>query len=68
MGLKAQYMRAYGASYGIRSKNSAHLSKIVRTFCKQHNMLYGESDVFNFIHDMPSEFNCEEVQQMSMLG
>ncbi len=53
-GLKKQYMRDFGSSYGIRSKNSAELSKIIKTFCKKNNMLYGEKQIFSFISEFPN--------------
>ncbi len=60
-GVKAQYMKAYGASYGIRSKNSAKLSRMISKFCKAEGIMCGTSEVFNFV----SEFK-EESDQMSL--
>lgn len=47
--LKREYMRKYGYSYGLRSPNNAKLSKLIKSFCKENNMLYGEKEVFNYV-------------------
>lgn len=52
-GLKREYMRKYGSSYGLRSPNNSKLSQIVRSFCKKNDMFYGEKEVFSYIWDFP---------------
>ncbi len=59
--LKRAYMKKYGASYGLKSPNSTKLSRIIRDFCKEENMLYGEKEVFNFVWEFP-----EQNEQLSL--
>ncbi len=51
--LKKEYLRKFGASYGIKSPHNARLSKIIRDFCQEHQILYGEKQIFNYIWDFP---------------
>ncbi len=51
--LKREYMGKYGSSYGIGSSKNSNLSNIVRNFCKENSMLYGEKEIFNYIWDFP---------------
>lgn len=53
--LKREYMKKYGSSYGLKSPNNAKLSKIIRNFCKENNMLYGEKEVFSYVWDFPDQ-------------
>ncbi|RCX14355.1 DNA repair photolyase [Anaerobacterium chartisolvens] len=46
--LKKEYMKKYGSSYGIKSPNSQKLSRIIKKFCKDNNIIYGEKEVFKF--------------------
>ncbi len=52
-GLKRQYMQNYGSSYGISPPNSAKLSRMVRSFCKKHGILYGEKECFKYVSEFP---------------
>ncbi len=54
-GLKSEYMKKYRSSYGLGSPNSAKLSRYIKDFCKDHNMLYGEKEVFSYIWDFPKD-------------
>ncbi len=54
-GLKSEYMKKYRSSYGLRSPNSAKLSRYIKNFCTKHNMLYGEKEVFSYIWDFPKD-------------
>lgn len=51
-GLKRQYMRSFGSSYGIKSPNSKVLGKQVMDFCKAHGMLCGTQAVFEYVTQM----------------
>lgn len=51
--LKKQYMKEFGYSYGIKSPNNQKLTRIIKKFCKENNMIYGEKDVFNFCTEFP---------------
>ncbi len=53
--LKREYMKKYGSSYGLGSPNSTKLTKIVRNFCKENSMLYGQKEVFSYVWDFPEE-------------
>lgn len=53
LGLKKEYMKKYGTSYGIKSPNNYELSKIVKTFCKENSIIYGTKDVFEFCCEYP---------------
>ncbi len=59
--LKREYMKKFGTSYGIKSPNSRKLSALIRKFCKENDMLYGEKEVFGYIW----EFD-EGYRQMSL--
>ena len=54
--LKREYMKKYGSSYGIKSGNRAKLSMLIKSFCTENNMLYGQKEVFPYI------WNFEETQ------
>ncbi len=60
-GLKQKYMRSFGASYEIGSPNSRKLQKLAKSFCKEHNILYGEKEVFSYLWDFP-----EKEEQLSL--
>lgn len=61
--LKKQYMRKYGSSYGIKSPNSLSLTKHIRSFCADNNILHGEKAIFDYCSHFP-----EENQQRSLFG
>lgn len=62
-GLKKQYMRRYGSSYGIKSPYSSALTAIIRNFCAENNVLYGIKPVFEYCARFP-----EENRQLSLLS
>ena len=51
-GMKRQYMRSFGSSYGIKSPNSRALGKLVADFCKANDMLCGTQAVFEYATQM----------------
>ncbi len=55
-GLKREYMRKYGSSYGLRSPNSRKLECIIKNFCKENNMLYGEKAVFAYVWEFSDNY------------
>lgn len=57
-GLKEEYIKTYGDSYGIGSKNSALIDRKVRDFCRKRNVLFGPECVFEYL----SEFEEKEKQ------
>ncbi len=52
-GLKKEYMRNFGAAYGIRSKNSAVLSRMIKKFCAENDIIYGVDAVFKYVSKFP---------------
>ncbi len=60
-GLKREYMKNFGSSYGIKSPQHAKLTKMIRRFCKENDILYGEDEVFRYVWHFPSP-----VQQLSL--
>ena len=54
-GLKETYMKRYRHDYGIGSPNSKILNKIVKDFCKQNKMLYGEKEIFSYLSEFPTK-------------
>ncbi|MEG0641163.1 MAG: radical SAM protein [Clostridium sp.] len=56
-GLKKEYMKKYGSAYGLKSPHNAKLSKLIKSFCKENNILYGEKDVFQYIWDFSPKEN-----------
>lgn len=56
--LKINYMKTYRSAYGIKSQKNAKLTNIIKKFCKDNNMLYGEKAVFNYVW----EFTPQEEQ------
>lgn len=53
--LKKEYMRKYGSSYGIKSPNSRNLTRIIKKFCNDNNIIYGEKEVFRFCTLFPDD-------------
>ncbi len=51
--LKREYMKKFGSSYGIKSPNNQKLTRIIKNFCKENNMLYGEKEIFSYIQHYP---------------
>ncbi len=51
-GLKAKYMRTFGASYGIGNKECARLNAFVKKFCAQNGMMCKEGEIFNYIRTL----------------
>lgn len=51
-GIKQQYMHSFGSSYGIKSPNGKLLGKLVKDFCKAHDIFYGTGAVFDYATQM----------------
>ena len=51
-GMKRQYMRTFGSSYGIRSPNGKALGKLVKDFCKERRILCGTQAVFDYLNTL----------------
>ncbi|MGL4453221.1 MAG: radical SAM protein [Sarcina sp.] len=61
-GMKEKYIREYGDSYGVISKNNEKLKKIIKETCMKHNIIYGVEDNFKYM----STF--EEKEEGTQLG
>lgn len=59
--MKRQYMHFFGSSYGIKSPNEKLLSKIVKNFCKENNIINGTEAVFNYLNTLE-----EKTDQLSL--
>lgn len=55
--LKREYMQKYGYSYGIKSPNNLQLTRFIKAFCKNNNMMYGEKEIFEYCLSFPTEDN-----------
>lgn len=59
-GLKEKYIREYGNSYEVLSKNHEKLMKIIKDTCQQNNIIFEVKEVFNYMKVFEEENN--EVQ------
>lgn len=59
-GLKEKYIREYGNSYEVLSKNHEKLMKIIKDTCQQNNIIFEMKEVFNYMKVFEEENN--EVQ------
>ncbi|AJH00502.1 SPL family radical SAM protein [Clostridium beijerinckii] len=59
-GLKEKYIREYGNSYEVLSKNHEKLMKIIKDTCQQNNIIFEVKEVFNYMKAFEEENN--EVQ------
>lgn len=56
--LKEKYIRTYGNSYQITSKNSSKLMKIVTDVCRKNGIMHNINEVFAYLH----KFEIKEEQ------
>ena len=54
-GLKREYMKKFGSAYGIKSPYNTQLTKLVKGFCKENSMLYGEKEIFEYCLKFPEQ-------------
>ncbi len=59
-GLKERYIKEYGNSYEVLSKNNKKLMKIIKETCKQNNIICNMKEVFNYMRTFEEKNN--EVQ------
>ncbi|MDY4560194.1 MAG: radical SAM protein [Peptostreptococcus porci] len=55
--LKERYIREYGNSYVANSKNNKTLTALFHEFCEQHNIVYDNEAIFNYLK-LFEEKNC----------
>ncbi len=53
VGLKREYMRKYGSAYGLKSPESRALSHMIKSFCKENNILL-DKEAFGFVWEFPN--------------
>lgn len=51
--LKRTYIRTYGSSYALHSPHDKPLSALIRSFCREHGMLYGPKKIFDYCAHFP---------------
>ena len=54
-GLKREYMRAFGSSYGIKSPRSQKLDRLVKDICSNNGIINDTKEVFDFIASFEPE-------------
>ncbi|AQR94500.1 SPL family radical SAM protein [Clostridium saccharoperbutylacetonicum] len=59
-GLKEKYIREYGNSYEVISRNHKKIMKIIRETCDKHNIIYDVREVFDYMRVFEEKNN--EVQ------
>lgn len=62
-GLRMKYHQKYGYAYGINSDNNKELMQLLRSICKQHNILCNPEEVFSYLHKFPE---TKKYNQMSL--
>ena len=55
-GLKEKYIRTYGGAYEVPSPDSARLTDLFRTFCREHGMMYRPEECFSYMAALPEKF------------
>lgn len=53
--LKEKYIRTYGNSYQITSKNSGRLMEIITDVCRKNGIMYNVNEVFTYLHRFESK-------------
>lgn len=59
-GLKEKYIREYGNSYEVISRNHKEIMKIIKETCDKHNIIYDVREVFDYMRVFEEKNN--EVQ------
>ena len=54
-GLKLEYIKSFGTSYGITGSNSKKLTRIIKDFCSARGIISREREVFAFCARFPRE-------------
>lgn len=61
-GMKERYIREFGNSYQIDSKNHNRFMEIIKETCQKHNIIFGVDEVFNYLRTFEDK---TEVNQLS---
>ena len=60
-GMKERYIREFGNSYQIDSKNHNRFMEIIKETCQKHNIIFGVDKVFNYLRTFEDK---NEVNQL----
>lgn len=60
--LKEKYIKIYGTNYILSSPNNKHLMNLFYKTCKQHNIIYNNNEIFNYLDTFESKEVLEEMQ------
>ncbi len=52
-GIKLEYMRQFGARYGIGNTKTRELNKHIKNFCKEQGIMFSQKEIFEFMADFP---------------
>ena len=61
-GMKERYIREFGNSYQIDSKNHNRFMEIIKETCQKHNIIFGVDKVFNYLRTFEDK---NEVNQLT---
>lgn len=61
-GMKERYIREFGNSYQIDSKNHNRFMEIIKETCQKHNIIFGVDEVFDYLRTFEYK---NEVNQLS---
>ena len=60
-GLKELYIKAYGNSYEVISKNNSKLMDIFKRRCQEHGVMYRSNDMFTYLHQFEEKNKPEQI-------
>lgn len=53
-GLKERYVEEFSNSNFVYGENYGKLKRIIKNRCQKHGMLYKQEDIFDYVHEFPS--------------
>ena len=59
--LKEQYIKEYGNSYIINSKNNAKLMKIFHEFCEENKIEHNPDKIFGYLNEFEDKTKFEQL-------
>lgn len=62
-GLKERYIKEFGNSYELHSKNHGKIMNVAKEFCERNGILFGVEEVFEYLRTYEEK---EEYRQMSL--
>lgn len=60
-GIKQKYIKKYGNSYNIVSDNYHNLMEIIKSKCKENNIMYDIKEVFDYLNDFNENDKNEQI-------